>query len=505
MKSTAFAVLMVFCLGGPATALTFTPGNLLMSYNNQITEYTRTGEIVQQIAVPSPTGESIVLRDLVLDEYNRLHVMSGPSIFDLYLSTLDLSDETWSHNTISGWSLGNVTYYGGIGISNNYIFAPDQSTGSGGGAAGIIRIPLDDLSSIERLPNSGGHAATVGLDGYLYTVERYGHVARIDPETMETTGTFNVYRDASVIGLAVAANGHIYSTDLDGDLHHFDSSGTFLEKVSGFGVELNLALDGTLVGTDRGTIDVTNIADLTTTTRIDAMQPFNIYQGFTIVVPDSPLYLPLPGDVDGDGDLDTADFTKALQNFTGEGGTGKTPAEGDTDFDGDVDTADLTTALQNFTGAWPDAAQLIYDPATGNVQLDARGAPGHVITQFALQNAAGGLDFNTGVASFPFPGSAPFDLPTLIATQDESGNGFSGAWDLGNIFPTGLNDSTLASFLTAATYAGDSGGGNSLPFELLVTSSSAVTVPEPSTFLLALLASMGGLALVRCGRRGTCE
>lgn len=57
------------------------------------------------------------------------------------------------------------------------------------------------------------------------------------------------------------------------------------------------------------------------------------------------------GDTDLDGDVDTADLTTAIVNFTSAGGTGKTWSEGDIDGDGDVDTSDLTTAIIHFTGA----------------------------------------------------------------------------------------------------------------------------------------------------------
>ena len=59
----------------------------------------------------------------------------------------------------------------------------------------------------------------------------------------------------------------------------------------------------------------------------------------------------LPGDTDLDNDVDTADLTTAIINFTSAGGTGKTWSDGDIDGDGDVDTSDLTTAIINFTGA----------------------------------------------------------------------------------------------------------------------------------------------------------
>jgi len=61
----------------------------------------------------------------------------------------------------------------------------------------------------------------------------------------------------------------------------------------------------------------------------------------------------IPGDTDGDGDIDDADLGVAFANYTGPLDTGvgtKTSAEGDTDGDGDVDDADLGTAFAGYTG-----------------------------------------------------------------------------------------------------------------------------------------------------------
>ena len=61
---------------------------------------------------------------------------------------------------------------------------------------------------------------------------------------------------------------------------------------------------------------------------------------------------PIPGDLDGDGDVDNADIGTAVGNFTGAGGsTSMTFADGDMDGDGDIDNADLGVIVGAFTGA----------------------------------------------------------------------------------------------------------------------------------------------------------
>jgi hypothetical protein len=61
------------------------------------------------------------------------------------------------------------------------------------------------------------------------------------------------------------------------------------------------------------------------------------------------------GDLDGDGDVDLADFAEFSQCFGGSNlppaGTCPPGADADCDDDGDVDLADFAAFSQNFTGS----------------------------------------------------------------------------------------------------------------------------------------------------------
>ncbi|MFN3167135.1 MAG: serine hydrolase domain-containing protein [Phycisphaeraceae bacterium] len=61
---------------------------------------------------------------------------------------------------------------------------------------------------------------------------------------------------------------------------------------------------------------------------------------------------PLPGDTDGDRDIDDTDLGTLFSHYTGPVGAagGKTLAQGDTDGDGDIDDTDLGTAFSHYTG-----------------------------------------------------------------------------------------------------------------------------------------------------------
>jgi hypothetical protein len=62
-----------------------------------------------------------------------------------------------------------------------------------------------------------------------------------------------------------------------------------------------------------------------------------------------------PGDFNGDGFVDTADYTIWADNYTGAGGVGGTPFTGDANGDGAVDTADYTIWADHYTGPPPPA------------------------------------------------------------------------------------------------------------------------------------------------------
>ena len=102
------------------------------------------------------------------------------------------------------------------------------------------------------------------------------------------------------------------------------------------------------------------------------------------------------GDFDVDGDVDSADRTAQILNWTGAGVANEfnlTFDEGDCDGDGDIDAADQLGLVQNWTGAFAgnltdgDDADLIYDPSNGNVTIDASDT---AASQYASELGVGG-------------------------------------------------------------------------------------------------------------------
>ena len=194
------------------------------------------------------------------------------------------------------------------------------------------------------------------------------------------------------------------------------------------------------------------------------------------------------GDFDRDGDVDAADRTRLTTGWTGAlpAGQGSASFEnGDCDGDGDVDSADLNGVITNWTGAMAgnlvdgDDANLVYDPATGNVTIDATDTATEAIISFVLATESN--DLRTDNSLFPFidAGTNTDNTTFQIGQTDPLNQGAGPLVNLGNIFPTDLSLSDLSEYLSLADYASALGSGGT--FDLIL-------VPEPSALTLAFLA-----------------
>ena len=240
---------VVFCLFlavcEVAAAGSFTPGNVLVTFDDEVREYTTAGSLVQTVAVPDNPGVTESVRDLVLEDDGILHVYNGT--FDPLLATLD---GVWTDNTLAGWSTVNNVSYGGIAVIAGLIFVTDMATAGDGAPRGIVRFDRTDGFSAIRFSDTVEYIdLTIGLDCVLYALRTDEETLdRFDPLTMGSLGSVTLANDVRAI--AVAADGRIFAASWDGNLYHFDSSGAQVDSVaSGTNnlTDINLNSTGDLV------------------------------------------------------------------------------------------------------------------------------------------------------------------------------------------------------------------------------------------------------------------
>ena len=207
------------------------------------------------------------------------------------------------------------------------------------------------------------------------------------------------------------------------------------------------------------------------------------------------------GDADCDLHVDIAgDILPGFSNFTGPGSFGRTRIEGDVHgpsaataegdpHDGDVDVQDLLTMFGNFTGppvdetgglvaadaGDPNAPDLIYNAATGEVTLDVDGSG---IIGYVLKNGDNSFVFGNHLQILA-------GVKTSVAGElSEAAFATSvGANSIGNVFPLGMNLAALTAYLTVNDVS-RSLGAPVVPFDLVVL---APAVPEPSTYTMAAI------------------
>ena len=227
------------------------------------------------------------------------------------------------------------------------------------------------------------------------------------------------------------------------------------------------------------------------------------------------LFVPVLGDTDLDGDVDSEDILRAFSNFAGPEITGVTLAMGDVEGgDRDVDVNDILTMFSAFTGPLdtgasrlapaslgmpaeagdPNAPDLIYDAATGEVVLDPDGG---MIRGYSLMSAGGFLDPNfVAVLGGVSVGNASEISEAVFGEGDA---GLMVAASIGNILPAGLDLASLSLLLTEFSASVEL-GAELEQFDLIVLNSSA---PEPATLLLGAIALLGlGFCGARRSRRG---
>lgn len=253
MKAVRFAgslglACIVLAIGSSAAPVN--SGNILISTEEVLYEYSPGGVFVQSFAIPYATGPRPVTesaRDIAVKlGETDVHVYNGT--FTPYVSTLDSSASTWSHETLAGFSTVANVSYGGVAVGGQYVFATDMATAGVGAPQGIIR--FDSGGATRFATGIAPIDLNVGLDGLLYALHN-DQVYIFDPETMAQQQVINL---DSTIGsgdyraVAVNAADQMFVVTWTGTLYKTDSSGSTLLSVN-------------LVGTASGNLTDVDVSD----------------------------------------------------------------------------------------------------------------------------------------------------------------------------------------------------------------------------------------------------
>ena len=250
------AIFFLSCGIHVSFAAQFTPGNILVTQDTVLLEYTRIGELIQQITVPHPDTGRRYATDIIVDEYGRAYVLNIAPFDNDYISVYDPAQALWTHNRVDTY-LGNGSD-GDLSISLDGRFAYTKRQ----------EISLEDFSTIDiSIPGRGVAEISMGFDGNLYALDsgspRHG-VRVLDPASFEITNTLTLRDEEqsrlNARGIAVTETGDIFVSAWDGRFYAYDSSATLIDycQVGHSFNDLDLSLsDGVLAAGSRfGTIAI---------------------------------------------------------------------------------------------------------------------------------------------------------------------------------------------------------------------------------------------------------
>jgi hypothetical protein len=224
-------------------------------------EYTPSGALVRSVNIPATPGSSFdYARDLVQDPSGKVYVYNGT--FTPYLAAYDPASNSWAQSTYAGWSTVSNVSFGGLAEFQNYVYATDMAT-AGAMQNGVVRFNLAD-GSATRFGNVDFTDLNVGLDNKLYALA--GSILYVYDPISTTLIRKVTLPSADYRGLAVAANGDIYTAAWNNVISRFSATGApkgsiTLNSSNGapfmfnWTDDIDIAPDGTLaIGTFSGFI-----------------------------------------------------------------------------------------------------------------------------------------------------------------------------------------------------------------------------------------------------------
>jgi len=249
------ACCLVACLAGiafePVSADPFIAGNILLSTDGTVYEYTPAGVQVQEITVPEldspyfPYSSAGKARDIIVHPSGELLVFNGK--FPASMSTYDPGADSWTHQSFTDWDMVANVAYGGIATDGRFVYVCDSTLGSSSNPGGVVRFDRQDGSAIRSSVSRDAHDLALGLDGFLYTLSGENTVNKFDPANLDHLG--DIYSGSGLRGLAVDVDGSMFVVAGGWRLRHYAADGSFLG-------ELELPTAGTVFTSEHQDVDL---------------------------------------------------------------------------------------------------------------------------------------------------------------------------------------------------------------------------------------------------------
>ena len=241
----SFLILSVSSVAAPLTT-----NSVLASFGSDfVGEFSRDGSLLQSIRVPNPShvpgsvGGFEFVRDIELTGDGRLAIFNGT--FTPYLTIWNPADNSFTHDTLAGWSSDGNLFFGRLAAHGNFVFASDNGLGS---TPGVVRFDRLSPGTAHRIASINPLDLAVSSDGLLYVLGVDGlTVEVIDIETLILQRTLTLAHQ--VFGIAAGLKGTLIGASIVGGLSRFDSAGNVVETASGPGIgDIDIAVDGSILG-----------------------------------------------------------------------------------------------------------------------------------------------------------------------------------------------------------------------------------------------------------------
>src|SRR5438046_5735974 len=134
--------------------------------------------------------------DFQVDRSGNLQVFGGGPTLERLNGALTLPGNWVTEKTVPGWSQFGRTFYGGLAVFGQFVFASDQSNGSPGDTRGLIRFDSRSGYAFTRFASDQDFSdVSLGNDGNLYAIDSgqsFQHVVKVyDPITLRLVKSVN--------------------------------------------------------------------------------------------------------------------------------------------------------------------------------------------------------------------------------------------------------------------------------------------------------------------------